>query len=331
MPITIAEIKTYKSENMGGAAAVNGGAMSNTLANSNTANNVFPPTTPAQRAAGVTVWRKLFDKVEDGEDSPASSVRQFVWQNTVGDDRVTITPGTWVDNEDDLSTPDLYGSGQLDSNVSGGATSIDVLVEQGATVIFRNGETIAITDRTDIEDDQTGNLEFATISGAPVVNGDVVTITLAAGLANAYVAANTRVASVIDWGNLAATISNVVESLSNGATFDEAQATPHTIGAVYDTITLTFSSSTAFNAAGAVVGSLGAGSTVGNFSPVNPNTGTPYFTIPAAAWSGSPNAGDTVTFLLTPLGCPYWLRQVVPAGAAAAAGNSFDVALYVES
>lgn len=324
-------IKTYKSQNMGGAAAVNGGAMSNNLAPTNTASAAFPAALPSELAAGFTRYRKLFKKIEDSDDGTAFNTRQFVIKNTPGDDRVTIAVGTWIDNEDDLSSPSWYGGGALDSNVAQGATSIDVLVENGATTLFRNGDWVAITDRTDLTDDQTGNLEFVQVSGTPSVAGDVVTVPLGSGLSNAYLAADTFVSSCINWGDLSATISNVAESLSNGATFDEASVVAHTIGAVYDTITLTFSNSSAFDAAGAALGSLGAGTTGSNFAPTNPNTGTPYFTIPSSVWSGSPSAGDTVSFLLTPLGCPHWLRQVAPAGANSASGNSYTVALYFES
>lgn len=331
MTIALAEIKTYESQNMGGVATVNGGVMSNTLVPSNTANNAIPSAELAALAAGRTLFRKLFDKIEDAEDSTANNVRQFLWKGTTGGDRIYLAGGTWTDHESDLSSPDLFGSGKLDSNVSASATSIDVLVEDGATPIFRDGELLLITDRSDLEDSGTGNMEFRTISGTPSVAGDVVTITLATGLSNAYLAADTRVASCIEWGTLSANIGSVSESLSNGATFDEASVVAHTIGAVYDTITLTFSSSSAFSAAGADVGSLGTGSTGVDFAPINADTGTPYFTIPSSVWSGSPSAGDTVSFLLTPLGCPYWLKHVIPAGTAAQSGNNFELGLYVES
>ena len=71
-------------------------------------------------------------------------------------------------------------------------------------------------------------------------------------------------------------------------------------------ITFTFSDATNFNCVSDVYGSLGSGTVSGSFQPNNSVTGTPYLTIPAAAWGGTFANGDTVVCDMIPMMVPLW-------------------------
>lgn len=67
-------------------------------------------------------------------------------------------------------------------------------------------------------------------------------------------------------------------------------------------------------AAGLYSGNLPSGQTTAQYSPANPKTGKPYFTIPAECWSGVFEAGNSVTLVTLPSAKGFWLKEVVPAG-----------------
>jgi hypothetical protein len=99
---------------------------------------------------------------------------------------------------------------------------------------------------------------------------------------------------------------------------------------VEDDWTLTFTSSSNFSVSGAYYGSAGTGSVGVNFSPVNPDTGEPYFTISAAGWGGAWNSGDSLTFTTHPAAVPVLLEEEVPAGTAQEPNNLVPIGSYTE-
>lgn len=330
MAIQQSELKFYKSKVVNDTSA-NGGAMSSSQIASGAVGNLFPPVSQAERVAGVTRHRKLFCKVANDADLTLNNAGVFVENYTPGDDRITIFAATQTDTQSGITGSERkYGCGKLDANVIAGATSITVLVEQGATVIFVNGDTIRISDKADIN--AAGNEEDAVISGVPSVAGDVVTITLAAGLANGYSASNTRVASVMAAGDVIGAVSGWAETSAAG-TYDEATypVVVDSIGGVQDTFTLTFTSATAFNIAGAAEGSLGSGTISGDTAPNNATFGKPYWTLQSEGFGGTWATGDTIVFTTSPAAAPVWVRQVVPAGADSISVNVPFVALRGES
>ncbi len=181
--------------------------------------------------------------------------------------------------------------------------------------------------------DGAGNEEFATIAtGGVSYTGSVATLTLTAGLTNAYAAASTRVASVLQPGNIIGSVSNWVETSAAG-TYDEVTypLLVDSIGGISQLWTLTFSSATAFSVSGDTVGSVGSGDTATDFQPSNPDFTKPYFNLRAAGWGGTWANGDTITFRTDPAATPLWLKQVVPAGAAAMSGDQVILAAIGDS
>lgn len=297
-------------------SATNGGRMTYDLLGDGL-HALFPVAGTAERAAGSTKWRKAFGKLSDSADQTWSDVKAWLDGAPTADAQLYFAAGTDTDTQGDLSSPRLYGTGTLDVGVSPGATSLDVLVADGAVTTFADGDLIRIWEGS--------TSEWATVSGAPSVLGDVVTLPLAAGVGSTYTTA-ALVGSVLESGDIVSSVSDKIVTSATG-TFDLTAVTAHNLGAYSDTITVTFTAATTFTAAGTVLGSLGAGNVGSVFAPSNPDTASALFTIPAAAWGGTYLAGDTVSFILHPSTVPHWRKRVIPAGAASA---SVDIDLVFE-
>lgn len=281
---------------------------------------LWPSAADAERAAGSTKYRKLFHANHNADDEAAYNVRFVLDEPTTGDDALYLFPGTATDTQSGISSPDLFGAGLLDAGVLVNDTEIDVAVEDGAVIIFRDTEQIRIKDGA--------AEEWATISGTPSVVGDIVTITLAAGLANAW-SSGAQVSSAIEVSDLTPTVTNKVVTSAAG-TFDETDITLDNKGTIYDTWTLTFSDATNFSAAGSFKGAVGSGVIGSTFAPNNADYSQPYFSIPAAAWGGTFANGDTVVFVTHPAAAGIWEKRVIPAGAASKKDNTRTIVAYFE-
>lgn len=333
MSIVRADLKVFASALISDASS-NGGRMSANELVSGVVGNVFPNASDAERTAGSNKFRKVFFK--NSEDTTPQGLQLsnsyvYVENYTPGDDDVMLALGTQVDDQGTFTggSPDYYGAGQLDDDISAGATELDVAVHDGSIIVFRDGDTIRISDRTDV-DDTGGNEVFATISGTPVVNANVVTITVSAPIGPAFAAASTRVASVLDLGNLVGSYDNFVITSSAG-TYDDEQIQLDNEGTIEDSWTITFVNGTSYNVSGAVTGSVGSGNTTTDFAPTNSAFGKPYFTLPSAGWGGVYQAGDTVEFDTHPAAGPVWLRRQIPAGIDSITGNLAIIVFEGES
>ncbi len=313
-------------------AGTNGGRMSATAITSGVKNNLFPDVPQAERTAGSTKYRKAFIHVANDADLTLIASKVFVLQPTPGDDYVTIFPGTQTDTQSGIGTPaQLYGAGKLNADASAGATSIAVLVESWATApIFANGMTIRISNKASV-DDVSGTEEYRTISGAPSVSGNVITLTLSEGLTYAYSGTNSYVSSVISVGDVVASATTPV--VAGGGSYNSGTypILADNIGSIEQNWTVTFSSASQFTIVGDTVGSLGTFNVTSDAAPTNPSfSGKPYFTINRLGWS-SPQTGTSMTFTTHPAAIPIWYKRVVPAGAASLSGDKVIVGVDGES
>jgi len=327
--IAASEIVIRKSENVTETSA-NGGRMTKTSVLDNGSQNYFPSWTAAQMSNGGTRYRKFFVH-NTNDDLTLSSAGIHMVLPTPADDRITLFAGTQTDTQDEIDNSTQYGAGTLQSAVSAGATSFDIVLEDAGQTIFRSGDTIFLATVATTTDSaghrqisQSEYHEDVTISKS----GSVVTVTLAAGdmLANAYDAGST-VASVLPLGDIVAAIGTVAKVTSAGL-LDAASITADNIGSIDQTVTLTFTSATAFVATSDVLGSLGSGSISGTFAPTNPDYSKPYLTIPPAAWGGTWVAGNTVTIPTTPAAGPFWAQDIVESDAASYGSNLLDLQIY---
>lgn len=167
-------------------------------------------------------------------------------------------------------------------------------------------------------------------------SGNVATVTLEAGqmFANNYTGGDdsTYVAVCLYAAEVVASYDDLVVTTAGDGDYDDTTypILAHNDGAIEDVITLTFTAATTFTAAGVNAGDLGSGATTGDFSPTNPDTGQPYFTIDQDGWTGTWAAADTLVFALHPAALPLWLEEVVPASTAAEPNNLVVLGWYCE-
>jgi len=313
-------------------AGTNGGRMTATAITSGVKNNLFPDVPQSERTAGSTKYRKAFIHVANDDDLELIAAKVFVTAPTPGDDHVVIFPGTQTDTQSGIGTPaQLYGAGKLNADVLAAAVTVDVLVENWATSpIFAAGMVVRISNKTSVND-VGGTEEYRTIdAGGVSAAGNVITLTLTAGLSNAYSATNTYISSVYAAGDVSASATTPV--VSGGGSYDHTTYPIDTdsIGSIEQNWTLTFTSASACTVVGNTIGSLGSFNISSDIAPNNPSFTKPYFTINRLGWN-SPQTGTTMTFTTHPASIPVWYKRVVPAGAASLSGDKVIVGIDGES
>lgn len=336
MAIQTSEIKFYRASAANDTTS-NGGRMSATEIVDAVKNNMWPDVPQSERAAGSTKYRKCFIKIANDDDLTMISPRILVETQTTGDDRILLFPGTQTNTQNDLTGSErLYGAGTLDANISAGVTSCVVNCEAAADAIFQNGDMIRISNKTSVSDN-TGYEDFIRLaaSGAVSWNGNKATLTFLAGSTpqNAYTtAAGSKAASVIEATDIVGGYDSWVKTSQNG-TYNNGTYPPllDSIGSVEQNWTLTFTSATAFNCVGDVVGSVTGGTTGANYVPNNSDFSKPYFTLRSAGFGGTWIAGDTIAFRTHPAAVPIWEKRIIPAGANSISGNKVIIAISGES
>jgi len=346
MAIVDAELTMRKSLVVSDVAA-NGGLMNNLsagLVTSGVVNNVWPSVFKAERLAGSTKYRKTFLKVAN--DSDETLFNPQIWMDiiTQGDDWQVFFPGTQTDIQSDIDGSEAcYGCAALQANIAAGVSSFTVTVEDtslvpgGADEIFRDGDTIRITNK-DNPSSVTGTEEDLVISGTPSVSGSDVTITITGTTANAYNTDDntngTRVMSILEPADIACAYSSFVDTVAGTGAYDDATYPPimDNIGTIDQTITITFTDATNFTAASNVSGVTLTGGAIGtNYAPSNPTFTKPYFTLETAGFSGTWANGDTIVFHTSPAAYAIWQKRVVPAAASSLTGNKAVVVFSGES
>ena len=342
MTILASELKFYRAA-VSSDQTSNGGRMSATEVATGVKNNLWPDVPQSERLSGSTKYRKAFLKVASAENLALIDARIFVETPTPGGDRVLFFAGTQTDTQAAITGAErYYGAGQLNANVSSGATSIVVNTEGGsADAAFANGDLIRISDKTTV-DAVSGNAEFIRLAATNAVswNGTNATLTFAAGqtLTNSYVAASTRVASVWEAGTVRGSVDTWSVSSAAG-TYDgwsgtgnqPTIVTTNAIGSIEQTWTLTFTSASAFTCVGETVGSVGAGSTTANFTPNNADFSQPYFTLPLSGWGGTWASGDIITFKTHPAAVALWQKRIIPPGTGSLSGDKVVIGVSGES
>lgn len=314
--------------------AQNGGRMTFSQLVSGVKNNLFPDVSQSERQAGAVKWRKAFIHVNSAQDTALLNVRLFLDSLTPAGDFVVFQPGTQTDTEDQIAGRP-YGIGTLYAPVVGGAVQIQVACEHNADYAtlqpLRVGDVVRVSDRPSTGG--AGNEEWVTVSGVSY-GTDFATVDVTPALVNSYATSNTLVSSVLERPSAVAGVTGV-SLISGGGSFDSATAgnlVAHNKGAVEENWTLTFTSATTFTVSGNTVGTLASpGSVSADYAPLNPATGTPYFTIKAIAWAGTFQTNDTVTFATQPAAIPIWYRRQVPAGTFSLANDFTSLAIHGES
>ena len=312
----------------------NGGRMAFSQLVSGVKNNLFPDVSQSERTAGSVKWRKAFVHINSAQDAALLNTRLFLDALTPAGDFVVFQSGTQTDTEDQIGGRP-YGIGTLYAPIVGGAIEIQVACEHNAEYAtlqpLRVGDVVRISDRPSTGG--AGNEEWVSVTGI-AYGVDFATVDVSPALVNNYATANTLVSSVLELPSAVAGVTGVSVT-SGGGSFDFATVgnlVAHNKGAVEENWTLTFTSATTFTVSGNTVGTLASpGSVSADYAPLNPATGTPYFTIKAIAWAGTFQMNDTVTFATQPAAIPIWYRRQVPAGTFSLANDFTSLAIHGES
>ena len=330
MSILTVELKWYQAALLSDSApAANGGRMTLTEIVSAVKNNLLPDVSQAQRAAGVTHWRKAFIGVRNAASLTLIDPKVSIESGTPGDSYCLLYPGTQTDTQDAV-TARPYGYGVLASNAAQNATSLTVTAEHAAYAAmtpkaFQEGDLIRIDARTTVLD--TGASEYGTIDSVSF-DGATMTIGLVAGLSQGF-SAGAKIAAVWTPDDVAAAYSGA--SVTGTVTYTAAgNITLNNLGTVYQTwtVTVTDHATGALRVNGDTLGLVGTGAQGVALAPTNTATGQPYFSLAPGGWGGTAGTGDTFVFTTAPAAIPIWIKRIVPAGSGAIASD--PVALCIE-
>ncbi len=96
-------------------------------------------------------------------------------------------------------------------------------------------------------------------------------------------------------------------------------------GAVTERWALVFTSTTAFNIVGEHVGVIGSGNTAADCSPINPATGSSYFTVQALGWGIGWSVGNILRINTVGAMTPVWVVRTVQQGPNTGVNHSFTL------
>ena len=89
---------------------------------------------------------------------------------------------------------------------------------------------------------------------------------------------------------------------------------------------LVFTGSTSFVIVGEHLGQIGTGNTANDCAPLNPATGTPYFSINKLAFNSGWSAGNAIRLNTVGASAPVWVVRVVQQGTPVLGSDSFTLA-----
>ncbi|MAX54503.1 MAG: hypothetical protein CL537_03135 [Alcanivoracaceae bacterium] len=166
------------------------------------------------------------------------------------------------------------------------------------------------------------------------------TLQLAQPLYHGFPADDTWVASAVYLGDLRARVKDWASYTVDPDDYDGTGQTTNSNynliaypvaidnrGSVPERWKIRFTSTTAFELYGEQRGLVATGSTAADFSPTNPQTGTPYFTIASDGWGAGWSVGNTVRFDTDAAAAPLWLIRTVLPGQATVDDDQLKIEL----
>ena len=165
------------------------------------------------------------------------------------------------------------------------------------------------------------------------------TLQLAQPIYHDLPADETWVASAVYLGNLRARVKNFGcfvtdpgfggEGTPSTAQYNDITYPPaiDNRGSVPERWKIIFTGVTGFRLVGEHYGQVETGTTLTDFSPINPQTGTPYFTIESNGWGGGWSTGNTVVFETEAAAAPLWLIRTVLQGMATVDDDQLKIEL----
>jgi hypothetical protein len=312
----------------------NGGKITNTIISSGALGTIMPNATKAERDSGSEVFRKLFFKANDANNGDLTDTIRFLDVPTTADDYIVLIQGTYADTQADLTGNErVYGCAYLSNDlaIATGPVTFDVDVEHldlatGTKAIFKVGDTCRLTTKA-LPTSPSGLEQDITLTVVSNVSTKV-TVTTNDNIDSLFLTADgARLMPVIPKIDIATAVTGLTGKYDNVAgpigLFNE--------GSFADTVTLTFTSSTNFTATSANGYVYGSGTTASDFEPVNPITGTLFFSVKALGYTTGIVNGDVIQFTVVPAYTGIWLDRVIKAGAGPLDGNNTRIGVIGES
>jgi len=312
------DIKILKSESVNNSDSNGGGVDFASEIVSGIKFNLFPRVTSSERESGITRYRKIFmtNFNDAGETAYGASIclsspgnaqdRFYIKKATKSDEQSAVTDGGWG------------GCGKLAFDASAGAGSIQVLFKNNDYVIEK-GALLLIKDSAN-----THNIRVLNGDDHVSWSGNIATIKLDGQLPENFSAGESYVGVMIEGGDLKPELKSANLS-SVAGNFDQSKLNLTNRGTTDDTFSVTFQSAIDFSVSGVKSGDLPSGSISSLYAPLNSKTNQPFFKIPADCWSGTFEAGNTLTIKTTSASFGVWIKEVVPAGCPHEPDNSFDI------
>lgn len=318
-------IKRYKSR-LVNSGDTNGERISNNEIQSGVRNNLYPPISAADRAAGVSYPRKHFFKFASPTDEEVAIATFFLGKPTsLTDSKAYFWVGTQRDQQSDITGSERkYATGTLTADIVAGATSLGIDFEPGlvALNIVQAGDKLVITNNSVID--------FVTVDTV-TPTGDHLDITLTAGCEFDHLAADSYVGSCHVATNVKADYDSFVVTSASG-TYDDTTypVSLSSIGTDEETITITKGTGNVFTVLSDVRGALAAGDTTVDYAPTNPDNLEPLFTLLAAGWGGTWAEGDTITLKIHPCAVAHWINYDVSTGATQTGSDTLPLKVVAE-
>lgn len=124
-----------------------------------------------------------------------------------------------------------------------------------------------------------------------------------------------------------ATWSDIVTGAAAVATYNDilAPLVVTNAGASTERWAVRFTNTTAFDVIGEHVGVIASGNTATDCAPVNPATGSPYFTLKATGWGAGWTAGNVLRFNTVGALFPVWMVRTIQQGPETVINDQFTV------
>lgn len=157
-------------------------------------------------------------------------------------------------------------------------------------------------------------------------------------LTHAYPVPGSYVSSALITGDLRARVNNMFDQATWNNTWSDIQSGAAATGTFNDVLNpievtnagalterwaVLFTNSTSFQVIGEHVGVIAIGNTSTDCSPLNPASGTPYFTIPAAGWGLGWSTGNLLRFNTVGAYFPVWVVRTIQQGPETDPDDSF--------
>lgn len=136
-----------------------------------------------------------------------------------------------------------------------------------------------------------------------------------------------RVPTLFDQATWNNTFSDVLAGSSAPGTYNDVLA-PIAVtnsGAITERWAIRFTNTTAFEVIGEHVGVIATGTTTVDCAPLNPASGTPYFTLAAVGWGLGWVAGNVLRFNTIGALFPVWVARTIQQGQPTVQDDSFTV------